>query len=107
LVAVPEKSGWLSGWFKRGTSEPPETTSAPGKPIKAKLGEESSFVYDKELKRWINKKVFPEMRNHMIVPGRRCTSKSCSCSATSKETCSKRPLNSDTPSSKYYTSHYR
>lgn len=26
------------------------------KPIRAKLGEESSFVYDPELKRWINKK---------------------------------------------------
>jgi len=28
----------------------------PGKPIRAKLGEESSFVYDPELKRWVNKK---------------------------------------------------
>ena len=26
------------------------------KPIRAKLGEESSFVYDPELKRWVNKK---------------------------------------------------
>lgn len=28
----------------------------PNKPIRAKLGEASSFVYDAELKRWINKK---------------------------------------------------
>lgn len=30
--------------------------SQPGKPIRAKLGEASSFVYDPELKRWVNKK---------------------------------------------------
>jgi COPII coat assembly protein SEC16 len=32
----------------------------PNKPIKAKLGEQSSFVYDPELKRWINKKAGAE-----------------------------------------------
>lgn len=30
--------------------------SQPGKPIRAKLGEASSFVYDPDLKRWVNKK---------------------------------------------------
>ena len=42
---------WLSRlglWGKR------ETT--PG-PVKANLGEEKSFYYDKELKRWVNKNV--------------------------------------------------
>ncbi|KAI5803994.1 Sec23-binding domain of Sec16-domain-containing protein [Peziza echinospora] len=46
--------GWLRGWF--GKKDP----NAPSGPIKAKLGEESSFVYDPELKRWINKKAAPE-----------------------------------------------
>ncbi|KAH7165836.1 Sec23-binding domain of Sec16-domain-containing protein [Dactylonectria macrodidyma] len=53
------KKGWgFSGWF--GGSKKPETPAAgdqsPGKPIRAKLGEASSFVYDPELKRWVNKK---------------------------------------------------
>jgi hypothetical protein len=41
-------SSWLSKWWKKD--------SAPG-PIKANLGEETAFYYDKDLKRWINKKV--------------------------------------------------
>lgn len=40
------KKGWF-GWFKKDT--------APATPV-AKLGEESSFFYDPDLKRWINKK---------------------------------------------------
>jgi hypothetical protein len=35
-------------------------SAQPNKPIKAKLGEASSFVYDPELKRWINKKAGAE-----------------------------------------------
>lgn len=34
--------------------------SQPNKPIRAKLGEASSFVYDPELKRWVNKKAGAE-----------------------------------------------
>ncbi|KAK4701487.1 COPII coat assembly protein SEC16, partial [Phenoliferia sp. Uapishka_3] len=46
----PSKS-WLGGWFKR------EPSPAPGAaPIKANLGEGSSFVYDPQLKKWVNKK---------------------------------------------------
>ena len=58
FTAATEKSsgGWFGGWFKRSAPEPAQGT--PGKPIKAKLGEEISLVYDKELKRWINPKVF-------------------------------------------------
>lgn len=44
--------GWLSRWWRK------ENTS--GGPVKASLGEESSFYYDQELKRWVNKKVGAE-----------------------------------------------
>lgn len=47
--AEPEgqpKSGWFGGWFKKGESSGP---------IRAKLGEESSMVYDENLKRWVTK----------------------------------------------------
>ncbi|KAF9264646.1 hypothetical protein L218DRAFT_862380 [Marasmius fiardii PR-910] len=37
---------WLGRWWRR--------ESTPG-PVKANLGEEKSFYYDKELKRWVNK----------------------------------------------------
>ncbi|KAF2491496.1 hypothetical protein BU16DRAFT_492590 [Lophium mytilinum] len=43
------KGGWISGWFKK------DPNAAPA-PIKAKLGEENSFVYDADLGKWINKK---------------------------------------------------
>ncbi|KAI3322980.1 Sec23-binding domain of Sec16-domain-containing protein [Xylariaceae sp. AK1471] len=49
-----KKGGWgFGGWFGSGKKEPAEL---PNKPIKAKLGEASSFVYDPDLKRWVNKK---------------------------------------------------
>ncbi|KAF2865564.1 Sec23-binding domain of Sec16-domain-containing protein [Massariosphaeria phaeospora] len=41
--------GWFGGWFKK------DPNAAPG-PVKAKLGEENSFYYDPELKKWVNKK---------------------------------------------------
>lgn len=44
-----KKGGWFGGWFKK------DAAAGPG-PIKAKLGEENSFVYDPELKKWVNKK---------------------------------------------------
>ncbi|KAI1754537.1 Sec23-binding domain of Sec16-domain-containing protein [Xylaria castorea] len=48
-----KKGGWgFGGWF--GGKK--ETTELPNKPVKAKLGEASSFVYDPDLKRWVNKK---------------------------------------------------
>jgi hypothetical protein len=49
------KKGWLSGWF--GGKK--DGTASPG-PIKAKLGEENSFYYDENLKKWVNKKAGPE-----------------------------------------------
>ena len=55
---APAKKGWgLGGWFGGGAKkEEKADMSQPGKPIRAKLGEASSFYYDPELKRWINKK---------------------------------------------------
>jgi hypothetical protein len=53
------KKGWgFGGWFGGGKKGEPGTPGEPAatKAIKAKLGEESSFVYDPDLKRWINKK---------------------------------------------------
>ncbi|KAI9688295.1 MAG: Protein transport protein Sec16B [Bogoriella megaspora] len=47
--AKANKKGWFTGWFKKDPNAPPG-------PIKAKLGEESSFVYDPDLKRWVDKK---------------------------------------------------
>ncbi|KAF8503540.1 Sec23-binding domain of Sec16-domain-containing protein [Russula emetica] len=42
-----QSSSWFTRWWSR------EGSSGP---VKATLGEESSFVYDKELKRWVDKK---------------------------------------------------
>ena len=60
----PKKKGWgLGGWFKKGSMDSTPSNSpqsVPGKPIRAKLGEESSFYYDPDLKRWVNKKAGKE-----------------------------------------------
>ncbi|KKK17150.1 hypothetical protein AOCH_003160 [Aspergillus ochraceoroseus] len=51
---APAKGGWwFSGWVRRGNKE---ADNISGGPIRAKLGEESSFYYDNELKKWVNKK---------------------------------------------------
>ncbi|RDW94305.1 hypothetical protein BP5796_00068 [Coleophoma crateriformis] len=55
-AAAPKKGWGLGGWFGGGKKEAAPDMSQPGKPIRAKLGEASSFVYDPELKRWVNKK---------------------------------------------------
>ncbi|KAJ5778874.1 hypothetical protein N7457_006594 [Penicillium paradoxum] len=47
------KKGWFGGWFGGGKKD--ENHSGGG-PIRAKLGEDSSFYYDKDLKKWVNKK---------------------------------------------------
>ena len=51
-----QSSSWFTRWWNK---------EGPSGPVKATLGEESSFVYDKELKRWVNKKV----RLQLPVPG--------------------------------------
>jgi COPII coat assembly protein SEC16 len=43
----PTPSGWLSRWWKK--------SDAPG-PVKANMGEESSFYFDKDQGKWVNKK---------------------------------------------------
>ncbi|KUL92026.1 hypothetical protein ZTR_01327 [Talaromyces verruculosus] len=45
------KKSWFGGWF--GGKKDGESS---GGPIRAKLGEENSFYYDPELKKWVNKK---------------------------------------------------
>ncbi|KAL4939584.1 Sec23-binding domain of Sec16-domain-containing protein [Aspergillus oleicola] len=52
---APAKSSWW-GWIKGGNKEDPSAAAAAGKPIRAKLGEQNSFYYDEELKKWVNKK---------------------------------------------------
>lgn len=54
FVAIKPAKSWLGGWFKRDIS--PASSPGPG-PVKANLGEQTSFVYDPDLKRWVNKKV--------------------------------------------------
>ncbi|KAF5380963.1 hypothetical protein D9615_003970 [Tricholomella constricta] len=49
---APATGGWLSRWWKKNDA-------SPG-PVKASLGEESAFYYDKDLKRWVNKKAGAE-----------------------------------------------
>ncbi|KAJ5438959.1 COPII coat assembly protein sec16 [Penicillium daleae] len=48
-----QKKGWFGGWFGGAKKE---SDNAGGGPIRAKLGEENSFYYDKDLKKWVNKK---------------------------------------------------
>ncbi|KAL8855175.1 MAG: hypothetical protein Q9221_000081 [Calogaya cf. arnoldii] len=53
----PKKSSWfggVGGWL--GGKKDDNLSSQEPKAIKAKLGEESSFYYDKELRKWVNKK---------------------------------------------------
>ena len=50
-----KKSGWFGGWLG-SKKEGDAPMGTPNAPIKAKLGEQSSFYYDAEKKRWIDKK---------------------------------------------------
>ncbi|KAJ6002932.1 hypothetical protein N7451_005479 [Penicillium sp. IBT 35674x] len=49
-----QKKGWFGGWF--GGAAKKDADNSGGGPIRAKLGEESSFYYDNDLKKWVNKK---------------------------------------------------
>lgn len=53
--AKGERGSWFGGWFGAKKPDPNMPTVH-----KAKLGEESSFVFDKELGRWVNKKAGAE-----------------------------------------------
>jgi hypothetical protein len=50
-----DKKGWFGGWFGGKKDQMPGAGPAPG-PIRAKLGEQSSFYFDKDLNKWVNKK---------------------------------------------------
>lgn len=50
------KKGWFGGWFAGGKKEEGMPQQQQSGPIKAKLGEQSSFYFDKELGKWVNKK---------------------------------------------------
>jgi len=55
-----QKKGWgFTSWFGGKKEASPEPQG--NKPVKANLGESSSFVYDPDLKRWVNKKAGAEM----------------------------------------------
>ncbi|KAL5490502.1 hypothetical protein ACEPAI_5335 [Sanghuangporus weigelae] len=51
--SISSSSSWFGRWFSRPSSAKPA-------PVKANLGEETSFYYDKDLKRWVNKKAGAE-----------------------------------------------
>ncbi|KAK8065247.1 Sec23-binding domain of Sec16-domain-containing protein [Apiospora hydei] len=53
-AAKSQKKGWFGGLFGGGSAKK-EASEAP-KAVKANLGEASSFVYDPDAKRWVNKK---------------------------------------------------
>ncbi|KAK2602408.1 hypothetical protein N8I77_008943 [Diaporthe amygdali] len=54
--AAKSKKGWgLTSWFGGGGAKKESLENSPNKPIRAKLGEKSSFVYDPDQKRWVNK----------------------------------------------------
>ncbi|EGX89549.1 COPII coat assembly protein sec16 [Cordyceps militaris CM01] len=61
-AAGKKSGGWgFGGWF--GATKKADLGSgeaSPAKAIRAKLGESNSFVYDPDLKRWINKKAGAE-----------------------------------------------
>lgn len=64
-----KKSGWFSGWLGGSSKETKDSGQQQGNaPIKVKLGEESSFYYDKEKGKWINKKAGPEEQKASAPP---------------------------------------
>jgi hypothetical protein len=80
-AAKQAKKGWLGGWFGGGggggggaaAKKDAPAQQLPNKPVKANLGEASNFVYDKELKRWVNKKAgaeAPEVKTATPPPPR-------------------------------------
>ncbi|THH10201.1 hypothetical protein EW145_g1508 [Phellinidium pouzarii] len=60
--STSSSGSWLKGWFSRSSS-----SSTPG-PVKANLGEETTFYYDKELKKWVNKKAGAETTKPAAAP---------------------------------------
>ncbi|KAL5533326.1 hypothetical protein ACEPAF_5102 [Sanghuangporus sanghuang] len=59
--SISSSSSWFGRWFSRPSSAKPA-------PVKANLGEETSFYYNKELKRWVNKKAGAEPPKQAAPP---------------------------------------
>ena len=54
---LQKKGSWFGTWFAKGEAGLDKGKDAANQKVyKAKLGEESSFYYDKDLKKWVNKK---------------------------------------------------
>jgi len=50
------KKGWGFGsWWGGAKKEGLDGAASPNKPVRAKLGDKNAFVFDPELKRWVNK----------------------------------------------------
>ncbi|KAK7020573.1 protein transport protein sec16 [Favolaschia claudopus] len=60
-LAASSSGSWLGRWWKRSEA------TTPG-PVKANLGEETSFYYDKDLKRWVNKRGGAEEPTPVATP---------------------------------------
>lgn len=50
------KKSWFGGPWFGGAKDQTQESSASNAPIKVKLGEENSFYFDEQLKKWVNKK---------------------------------------------------
>ena len=50
------KKSWFGGGWFGGAKDQSQESSASNAPIKVKLGEENSFYFDEQLKKWVNKK---------------------------------------------------
>ena len=50
------KKSWFGGGWFGGAKDQTHESSTPNAPIKVKLGEENSFYFDEQLKKWVNKK---------------------------------------------------
>lgn len=74
-------SSWFSKWWGK------KEQSKEKKIYKAKLGEENSFVYDTELKKWVNKKDNASISEHVISPPPppKKTESSCSIDSIAQE----------------------
>ena len=56
MPKLNSKKSWFGGGWFGSNKEKSSEAGTPNAPIKVKLGEESSFYFDKELGKWVNKK---------------------------------------------------
>ena len=58
-AAKASGGGWLGGWFG-GSKAKKDSAKPESKAHQVHMGEENAFYYDKDLKKWINKKAGPD-----------------------------------------------